>query len=308
MKNHTITSEVVSSKFCYAITQRWKPFLYGFIIIILVFSISILRINAQISETSWANIYDPAITVFTLLVAAISTLYTAYINWEQNLEKRITTLFVFSPQKELSINLLEKSKLDLLTSDIAALKKERDQFNNGKIKDTIREMNIRDLLEAKTKELEIKTKELKNLENIIDDNLFKVGENYLLMICFEAFLSNEGDLRQWTQQIGKQMNLNKFLEFFPFYSTTNKEYLKITLPDKSTKIVSHQVVVYYLSRLPEVILKEAKSLIWDDNYENTPNNIPYLTDIIKYDEIKIKKYKDFKHDIHNLIIPKENGY
>lgn len=37
-----------------------------------------------------------------------------------------------------------------------------------------------------------------------------------MMCCRNAFLAGEGDIRQWAQQIGKQMNNDNYLNFLPF--------------------------------------------------------------------------------------------
>lgn len=297
MSDNNIKSEVVSSYFFFEVIKKRSPFLFGIIVVVIAIVFSLLLYTGIISKDQWAEIFDPAITIFTLLVASFTTAYTAYIDWKDKLEKRITTLFVFSPVKKIEMDDKKINDFKKLTDDIEILEKEIKIV----AKDSYDFLVLRDTLDEKNKQKENLGKENETLRNIIKNNIFTPDKQYILLICFEAILSNEGDLRQWTQQIGKQMNLNKFLDFFPFYSTTNKQYLKITLPDQSTKFVSHQVVVYYLSKLPEVTLKETKTLIWDDNYENTPNNSPSTIDFIEYKELEINDYKKFKQKINNLI-------
>ncbi len=90
---------------------------------------------------------------------------------------------------------------------------------------------------------------------------FKYGSRYVFT-CHKTYLAGEGDIRQWGQQIGKQMNGNKNLDFYPYIDqskpTVNyqkrkdgKEIIKTGNYLKwlfSSKLYKHYIVTFYLAK------------------------------------------------------------
>lgn len=91
--NNNIKSKGVNSYFFFEVIKKRFPFLFGIIIVVIAIVFSLLLFTGIISNDKWAKIFDPAITIFTLLVASFTTAYTAYIDWLNNLEKRLTVHF-----------------------------------------------------------------------------------------------------------------------------------------------------------------------------------------------------------------------
>jgi len=113
---------------------------------------------------------------------------------------------------------------------------------------------------------------------------FVKGEKYI-MTCYEAVLISEADIRNWTQQIGSQMNNGEYLQFKPFFKFDKRGEI-ITESDIAYK---HYAVTYFLSYLPgeetdkkdkegkTVIAKgdielKTKYLVWWDNDPNASTN------------------------------------
>lgn len=83
----------------------------------------------------------------------------------------------------------------------------------------------------------------------------------LLLICKNAILTSEGDIRQWGQQIGSQMNRNQALKFEPFFE------INIGKPIvKYGEYFKPYYLIYFLSDLPSDI----------PNIQSLFNNQQYL--------------------------------
>lgn len=59
------------------------------------------------------------------------------------------------------------------------------------------------------------------------------GSDRVLMVCQEAYLTDRGDLRQWGQQIGRQMNNGQLLTFDPFI-TEDRPELRVEKQDSGS--------------------------------------------------------------------------
>ncbi len=128
---------------------------------------------------------------------------------------------------------------------------------------------------------------------------FKYEGKYIFT-CHKAYLSGEGDIRPWGQQIGRQMNDGKPLDFYPYIrqqAPKVEEVDRITgrIKDKSRfkymkwlffdAFYKHYVVTFFLYK-PSYI-KDCYIVSWD-NSDNTENNSS-ITET-KNKSIKIKNY------------------
>ncbi|MGB1243215.1 MAG: hypothetical protein ACPG49_11880 [Chitinophagales bacterium] len=70
----------------------------------------------------------------------------------------------------------------------------------------------------------------------------------LILLCENAYLSDEGDIRAWGQQIGSQMCHKNHLDFKPFIreNPIQKQY------DKEGNSYLLYEVIFYLNALPEI--------------------------------------------------------
>ena len=73
-------------------------------------------------------------------------------------------------------------------------------------------------------------------------------DDRLCMICKNAVLVSEADIRQWGQQIGKQMNENSNLSFETFFEIENGKPQK-----KNLEYYKPYYLSYFLSELPDNI-------------------------------------------------------
>ena len=85
---------------------------------------------------------------------------------------------------------------------------------------------------------------------------FFLGEQ-LVMVCNEAYLASESDIRTWGQQIGAQMSGTKFLKFFPYI----KQSAPVVKKDpKDGTYYNFYEAVFYLKELPKPNLDIATSI------------------------------------------------
>lgn len=98
---------------------------------------------------------------------------------------------------------------------------------------------------------------------------FVFGEKYI-MTCHEAFLSSEGDIRQWGQQIGRQMDDDENLSFYPFITPIKKSKKFDSI---SKEVFKPYEVVFYLKAIPTKNNElRNKYLVWWDNSDRTAGN------------------------------------
>lgn len=112
-----------------------------------------------------------------------------------------------------------------------------------------------------------------------------VKDSKYVMTCHKALLVSESDIRNWTQQIGMQMNNGEHLHFKPFFNFIKRG--EIEMDQKGS--YRHYEVIYYLSFLPgeETDKKDkdgkptiakgnndlrSKYLVWWDNDPDTEHN------------------------------------
>lgn len=96
------------------------------------------------------------------------------------------------------------------------------------------------------------------------------GEQKVIFTCLEAYLSGESDIRQWSQQIGKQ-KFGGNLDFFPYMTQREPE---IRQKPKSKLDYNLYQVFIFLSKKPTSI-HEVHYSVWDDNEDDTAGNSEY---------------------------------
>ncbi len=101
------------------------------------------------------------------------------------------------------------------------------------------------------------------------------SEWQLIMKCSNAFLAGEGDIRQWAQQIGKQMNNDNWLNFLPFMELSDTPKNQ----KKGKKWYKFYEVTIYLTKKPDI----------GNDEENTKFNTQYL-----HWTSKLEKPEDFE--------------
>ena len=94
--------------------------------------------------------------------------------------------------------------------------------------------------------------------------------------CHEAYLSGVSDIRTWGQQIGRQMNGNHNLEFYPYIDQTSKEVTKESvvksgMVSKSGKKIVLYEVRFFLQKIPDAANGYVVS--YDNNSQYTPKNV-----------------------------------
>ena len=132
-----------------------------------------------------------------------------------------------------------------------------------------------------------------NHKDFIKNNNIIQGKSYPIMICFEAQLSGENDMRQWAQQIGGQMSGGR-LEFFPYFETIeidlNQNITQTNSEKPLFKVINHHIIVMHLRTIPTTVIEAKGAIIWDDNYANTAKNI---VQNIKINTIEKSDYQSY---------------
>ena len=130
---------------------------------------------------------------------------------------------------------------------------------------------------------------------------FSNGDTTCMMSVEESLLAHEGDIRNWSQQIGAQLAKETFLKFLPFFTISNvpEIIIKTELNNRFTK---QYLMIMFLSSIPGEIRNKMACLVSKENYENSPNNR------IELKKIKTIDYKTISNfsSIQDYIATMEN--
>ncbi|MFA8436813.1 MAG: hypothetical protein ACEPOZ_20085 [Marinifilaceae bacterium] len=113
----------------------------------------------------------------------------------------------------------------------------------------------------------------------------------IIASCYESALAHEGDIRQWAQQIGRQM-LGENFKMYPYFnidtpivakSETEMSQGKYSwMKEKPLPIRLYNVTVFLNADSPQNILEKGKkyyrtqTLIWSENNPNSPENEVFI--------------------------------
>ncbi|HPM10833.1 MAG TPA: hypothetical protein PK941_10360 [Paludibacter sp.] len=103
---------------------------------------------------------------------------------------------------------------------------------------------------------------------------FKYEDKYVYT-CHKAYLSGESDIRQMAQQIGRQMNNNINLDFYP-YMQLNSPTIEHNIQNKSSNTkycFKHYEVTFFLSNHVK-----NEYIVWWDNDPEKPGNSVLTTE------------------------------
>jgi hypothetical protein len=105
-----------------------------------------------------------------------------------------------------------------------------------------------------------------------EDNLSKrltVQFDYngkIIMLCEQALLVGESDIRAWGQQIGSQMSFTPILKFDPYFKIEKPE---LRYNEQWKEWHKLYVVTFYLNELPDVMkAPEDKKAEWSNSFQN----------------------------------------
>lgn len=116
----------------------------------------------------------------------------------------------------------------------------------------------------------LREERLKNLDKKL--TVIFVYQNKQVMVCENAYLAGESDIRQWGQSIGQLMNHGERLHFEPFIQETNK------VLEENSKQYKHYTARFTLEDLPKNFVhlyENGQYLIWRCSIENDSKTIEY---------------------------------
>jgi len=93
---------------------------------------------------------------------------------------------------------------------------------------------------------------------------YKFNNEYVYT-CHEAELTSQADIRQWGQQIGKQMNSNANLDFFPYFDIVSQYKIQDV---KTKEFYNHFIITFYLM----TDIKQKNYKVWWENDAKTALN------------------------------------
>ena len=119
------------------------------------------------------------------------------------------------------------------------------------------------------------------------------------MICEEAFLSHEGDIRNWAQQLGRQIEGDQ-LSFHAFFSLGEKpKIIKKHIEDYS--FFTRQYLVYmFLDRIPECVIENKHAFLSTDNYDDKPTSTRDPIPIVEIDHKNLRVYEQVRNFIQSI--------
>lgn len=133
--------------------------------------------------------------------------------------------------------------------------------------------------------------------DFIKKHNLKPDTPYCLMICEEASLSDEGDIRAWGQQLGRQIE-DGTLGFYPFYTLGNNREVVRVMDSAGVKHLTRQYVLFvFLEKIPNAIIMKDAGILATDNYDDTPINSKKKFVIVDFKHSEYMNYTDY----HNFI-------
>lgn len=123
--------------------------------------------------------------------------------------------------------------------------------------------------------------------------------SYCVMICDEALLAHEGDIRNWGQQLGRQFTKGN-LDFHPFFTLGyNKDIVKVTIGE-NVKFTKQYLLYVFLESLPQHIINLGSGLLSTENYDDSPTSKIKYFKIREIDHKKIMSFQESKKFIEEM--------
>lgn len=215
------------------------------------------------SQHLYSDFIDPVVNIFTFLTALLIGFYNLYENWKDSLEKRLSIFYIYYYD---SMEEIERSLIEIPSDkQDAKLKKEKYiQF-------------------LKSNELKEKT-------------------SYCVMICDEALLAHEGDIRNWGQQLGRQL-AKANLDFHPFFKLGHKNEIVRIILDNKQKFTRQYMLYVFLESIPQVLVDINAGLLSTENYDDSPTNKIKKFKFIEIEQNEVVNYKEMRHFIDHLKLP-----
>jgi hypothetical protein len=147
---------------------------------------------------------------------------------------------------------------------------------------------------------DVKQVDIDNQLSFIDTHKLKEKTPYCLIVCEEALLAHEGDIRNWGQQLGSQYEALGRLSFHPFFTLGKNKSLAIRTIDNK-KITTKQYFLFiFLDKIPITIIQKGQGSLSTDNYDDNPTNKNHNFIIREIDYKNLLEYQKAKIYIKDL--------
>ncbi len=160
--------------------------------------------------------------------------------------------------------------------------------------------NLSEIIRAYEEQKKPEEKKKKEMElEFIKHHKLKEKTSYCIMICDEALLAHEGDIRNWGQQLGRQFTKGN-LDFHPFFTLgSNKDIVKVTIGE-AEKFTKQYLLYVFLESLPLHIINLESGLLSTENYDDSPTSKIMYFKIREIDHKKIMSFQDSKQFIERM--------
>lgn len=145
-----------------------------------------------------------------------------------------------------------------------------------------------------------KEDQIEKQKNFVSTLKLKPKTSYCLIICEEALLAHEGDIRNWGQQLGSQYETQGRLSFHPFFTLgCNYDISEKKIGNKRMFLTQH-LIFFFLDKIPDTIIDNAKGILSTDNFDDCPTNTVKKFEIKEIPYSKLLKYKEAKEFIKSI--------
>ncbi len=122
---------------------------------------------------------------------------------------------------------------------------------------------------------------------------------YCLMICEEAFLAHEGDIRNWAQQLGRQLEGDN-LSFHAFITLGKNDSIVKKIINNKSLFTKQYTLFMFLDIIPNCVIENGDGILSTDNYDDKPTNRKTEFKICEIDYKCLLEYKKAMNFIHTF--------
>ena len=130
-------------------------------------------------------------------------------------------------------------------------------------------------------------------KKFLTDKSLKSQTPYCLMICEEAFLAHEGDIRNWAQQLGRQLEGDN-LSFHAFITLGKNDAIVKKSIDNKSFFTRQYTLFMFLDIIPNCVIENRDGILSTDNYDDKPTNTKLKINVVEINYKDILDYKNAK--------------
>jgi len=123
---------------------------------------------------------------------------------------------------------------------------------------------------------------------------------YCLMVCEEAFLAHDSDIRNWAQQLGRQFEGGQNLSFHAFLTLGKNNAIVKKIVEGKSFYTRQYTVFMFLDKIPKCVIRDKNGILSTDNYDDKPTSKRENFPIKEIDYKECLEYEKAKEFIKGL--------